>query len=522
MDSLPTHDGVGITGRTFGINCQQFMRRSLSLPLRLAILVAGTSLPLIGFSAAIVYQHYRQDQHEAFGRVLQFTRGIQLVLDREMQGMLSGLTVLATADSLRRDDFEAFRARALAFLSQFPGDPSIVIADREGRLLFNSAMAANVQLPPRANRENRDEVFRTRKPSFSPLFVGSVSKRPIVTVTVPVFRGNEVVYDLSFDPPLEIFQRIIEQQKPNADWTISIFDQKGVNFARVPNPETTIGSSASPTLFAVMFKAAEGQDRTISLEGVPLLTAFVRSPLTGWTAAAGIAEKTLTAPAVRSFFLTGTIGIAMLAIGLGFAIRMARAVARAEALHDLLINEVNHRVKNTLATVQSLSSQTFRNGADPDARQKFDARLVSLGRAHDVLSAEKWESANITDVVNATMEPFTSAARDRIRVSGPAVALSSRSVVMLSMVLHELATNATKYGALSGPGGRVSIDWALEGGDKVALFWSEIGGPPVEKPDHAGFGSTLIEKGFAAQMGGSAALRFDSKGVSCALEFSTR
>ena len=271
-----------------------------------------------------------------------------------------------------------------------------------------------------------------------------------------------------------------------------------------------------------MFTAPEGQERTVSLEGVPLLTAFVRSELTGWTAAAGIAEKTLTAPAVRTFFLTGTIGVIMLAIGLGFAIRMASTIARAEASHDLLISEVNHRVKNTLATVQSLSQQTFRNGADATARGKFDARLGSLGRAHDVLSAKKWEGADIREIIEATMEPFASAAPDRIRLSGPEVALSSRSVVMLSMVLHELATNATKYGALSTPGGRVAIDWALQGGDKVELFWSESGGPPVEKPDHAGFGSTLIERGFAAQIGGTATLRFDPKGVSCALEFSPR
>ena len=110
---------------------------------------------------------------------------------------------------------------------------------------------------------------------------------------MPVFRDGEVVYDLSFDPPLEIFQRIIEQQKPDEEWTISIFDQRGANFARVPNPQTTVGREASPSLSAVMFSAKEGQARTTSLEGVPLLTAFVHSDLTGWISAAGIAEKTL-------------------------------------------------------------------------------------------------------------------------------------------------------------------------------------------------------------------------------------
>src|SRR5262249_58606896 len=121
--------------------------------------------------------------------------------------------------------------------------------------VFNSSTDPGVLLPPRTNREDRGVVFKTRKAAFSELFVGSISRRPIVTVTVPVFHGGEVVYDLSFDPPLEIFQRIIEQQKPSDDWTISIFNQKGITFAHVPNPETTIGMKASPTLFAEIARA---------------------------------------------------------------------------------------------------------------------------------------------------------------------------------------------------------------------------------------------------------------------------
>ena len=495
------------------------MRRSLSLRLRLAILVAGTILPLIGFAAAIVYQHYRQDQRDAFARVLQNTRSIQLVLDREMQGIVSGLAVLAGADSLSRRDFEGFRPRAKAFLAQFPDSPSIVIGDREGRQVFNSSRPAGEPLPPRARRDSRGQVFQTGKPAFSELFTGSVSGRPILTVTVPVFRDGEVVYDLSFDPPLEIFQRIIEQQKSDEEWTISIFDQRGANFARVPNPQTTVGREASPSLSAVMFSAKEGQAHTTSLEGVPLLTAFVHSDLTGWISAAGIAEKTLVAPAVRSFLLTAAIGIAMLGIGLAFAVRMATTIARAEALHDLLIDEINHRVKNTLATVQSLASQTFRGGTDPTLRAKFAARLASLGRAHDVLSAKKWEGADVRDVVNATLEPFASVTPGRITTDGPSVPISSRAVVMLSLVLHELATNASKYGALSDPAGRVAVTWLVSPVDKLKLDWRETGGPPVEKPEHAGFGSTLIEKGFAAQIGGSATLRFEPDGLTCALEF---
>ena len=495
------------------------MRRDMSLRLRLAILVAGTSLPLIAFSAAIIYQHYTQDRREAFARVLQNTRSVQLVLDRQMTGIVSGLTVLAGADSLARGDMESFRGRVQTYLAQFPDHPSIVVGKPDGSQVFNSSKAPGEVLPPRAPREDRDLVFRTRQPVFSQLFTGSVSNELIVTVTVPVFRDGEVVYDLSFNPPLAIFQRIIEQQKPSGDWTISIFDQKGLNFARVPNPETTIGMNASPTLLAVMFTNREGQARTVSLEGVPLLTAFVRSDLTGWISAAGIAESTLTAPLFRTVMLTAIIGIAMLGIGLAFSIRMAAAIARGEALHELLIDEVNHRVKNTLATVQSLCMQTFRSSADQPAREKFDARLASLGRAHDVLSATKWEGADIGDVVRNTLEPFASASPDRIRIEGPRNSVAPRAVVMLSMVLHELATNATKYGTLSGATGRISVRWEMKPGRMVALQWRETGGPPVQRPANTGFGTTLIEKGFAAQVGGSATLHYEAGGLMCALEF---
>ncbi|MGA7183977.1 MAG: hypothetical protein WBY67_11810 [Pseudolabrys sp.] len=128
------------------------MRCSLSLRLRLAILVAGTILPLIGFAAAIVYQHYRQDQRDAFARVLQNTRSIQLILDREMQG-IAGLTVLAGSDSLMRGDFESFRSRARAFLAQFPDDPSIVIGDRPPGFQFQPA-----------GRRTTAAAHRSRKP----------------------------------------------------------------------------------------------------------------------------------------------------------------------------------------------------------------------------------------------------------------------------------------------------------------------------------------------------------------------
>jgi two-component sensor histidine kinase len=317
--------------------------------------------------------------------------------------------------------------------------------------------------------------------------------------------------------PLDLFQRIITQQRPGEEWTMSIFDHRGVNFARVPNPESTIGQPASDTLLpALLGPEAEGKLDTVSREGVELNTVFTQSPLTGWKIAAGTPVDALTGPLWRELAITALIGGILLAIGLYFAIGMAARIARGEILHELLINELNHRVKNTLATVQSIAAQTLRRG-DEQAIEKFSARLVSLGRTHNVLSDQKWESALVRDLVEGALAPYAERDGARILAFGPDLRLAPRSALTVAMALHELATNAAKYGALSNARGQVAIDWAA--GDtpgEFRLIWRETGGPPVAAPARSGFGTKLIEGG-AEQIGGTATLEFKPGGVVCTL-----
>jgi two-component sensor histidine kinase len=351
--------------------------------------------------------------------------------------------------------------------------------------------------------------------------VGSVSRQPIITISVPVVRGGTVVYELSFNPPLPLFQEIIERQRPGDEWTMSIFDGKGVNFARVPNPEQTIGQRASPTLYPHLFQQSEAKVETVSLEGIPLLTAFTRSPTTGWTVAAGLSVATLTAPLWRALALTAAVGTVMLAIGLAFALSMATRIARAEALHDLLVNELNHRVKNTLATVQSIAVQTFRQTPDPrEARATLEARLIALGRAHNVLSDQKWESADVGGMVNEVLEPFAARDGGRLHAAGEPARIAPRCTLILSLVLHELATNATKYGAWSIQTGVVAVDWSKidrENAQWLRLTWREHGGPQVQAPQRKGFGSRLIEQGLS-DVGGTTTVSYDPAGFVCTLE----
>jgi two-component sensor histidine kinase len=486
-----------------------------SLPVRVALLVAGTTLPLIIFAVGIVFSNYEQDRKNASQRVLETVRSIRLVLDAEMQRMTGALQVLALTNPLRDGDFEAFRRIAQGFLDQYRDGGVVLVADRQGRPLFSSVTSDTTNLPLRNNRAIVEKVFATKRLQYSNLFIGAVKKEPIVTVEVPVFRDGEVVYDISFSPPVEIFQGIINKQRPSEDWTISIFDGDGISFARAPNPQETMGKRAAPTLYAEMFRAPEATLQTVSLEGLPLITTFARSSITGWTVAAGIAEGSLVGPLWRKLAITSVIGGLLLLTGLAFAVRMATTIARGETLHDLLIEELNHRVKNTLAILQAIAVQTFRSASRAE-RRTFEGRLGALAEAHNLLSKEKWQGSELQDVVDRVLQPYLLDNPERMRMFGPRVPLSPRLAVVLSMIVHEIATNAAKYGALSNDTGTIALDWeviAENAKRKLRLIWAEAGGPPVVTPIQRGFGSRLIERSARDQLGGEATVDFLPRGV---------
>ena len=494
-----------------------------SLPVRLALLVAGTTLPLIMFAVGIVFHDYIQDRAEATQRVLETVRSTRLTLDAEMQRMTGGLQVLALTDTLKSGDFESFRRIAAGFLDQYGKDGVILVSDREGRVLFSSLSPDTASLPLRNNREIVERVFVTGRPQYSNVFEGAVKKTMIVTVEVPVFREGDVIYDISFSPPLETFQYILETQRPSKDWTLSLLDGKGVVFGRVPNPKETVGKRATPSVLAEMQRRSEAVLPTVSLEGVSLISGFAYSLLTGWIVGAGITESSLVAPLWRNLAIASAIGGVLLLIGLAFAVRMAATIARGEMLHDLLIEELNHRVKNTLAILQAIAVQTFRSATKAE-REKFEGRLGALAEAHNLLSVDKWQGSELQDVIRRVLQPYLLNNPERIRMFGPSVPLSPRLAVVLSMIIHEIATNAAKYGALSNDTGIIAIDWEVihEFKPKLRLIWTETGGPPVVVPVHRGFGSRLIERSARDQLGGEATVDFLPRGVVytvlCALE----
>jgi PAS domain S-box-containing protein len=188
---------------------------------------------------------------------------------------------------------------------------------------------------------------------------------------------------------------------------------------------------------------------------------------------------------------------------------------RDDERQQLLLHELNHRVKNTLAVVQGLASQTLRDGDDmSQARPSFIARLMSLAGAHDILMQQSWESAPLTEVVEHATRAYRNKGNDRFRIDGTDLRVSASFTLSLAMALHELGTNAVKYGALSNETGSVSVSWTHEEG-MLTWTWTERGGPPVKPPMHKGFGTRLIERSFSGDVDCGVSLDYPPEGVVC-------
>jgi PAS domain S-box-containing protein len=189
----------------------------------------------------------------------------------------------------------------------------------------------------------------------------------------------------------------------------------------------------------------------------------------------------------------------------------------------MLIDELNHRVKNTLATAQSIVWQALRTNSDPNViRASIESRLLALSLSHDLLTRENWKSAGLLDVVHNALEPFgvSGGRAERIMIKGKNIRFPPQAALALGIAFNELATNAMKYGALSNEKGSILIEWKIEQtseGGRLILHWQEKNGPPVTPPSHKGFGSGVIERGLAHELQGIARLDYRPEGLVCTM-----
>ena len=500
---------------------QGFGLAGLSLKARLALLIAGAVLPLSAAGFAATYLLFEANRQTASARLLQSARTVFDNIETRVQSVVSAAQVLALADELQSDDFEIFRTKADLFLATHLPNSTVVVTDRGGRQRVNTAVALGGTFPERAPSgasSVHEKVFVTGLPAISDLFFAPVLKRYVVTVNVPVKRDGKVIHNLGMPFFADDLSAALAHSAKDTDWLIALFDRNGTVIARSRDGSAYIARQASPTLFPALMQNRDQVLTTTTFDGVRVLTAVTYSELFGWRLAVGVPEVSVLAPLNQAVLLIACFGAASLIIGLWAATRLAQQVLNENRERDLLMHELNHRVKNTLATVLAIVGQTLTRSRDADqAKQELEGRLVALAGAHDILTEETWAGSFLHRLIDSCLKPYRDLPSS-IAVSGAEAFLTPKQTVALSLVIQELATNAAKYGALSKSGSRISIKWSVNS-EEVDLHWREENGPLVNQPQRRGFGTELIERSVAFDLKGKVIFDFLPNGLHCVIRF---
>ena len=553
-----------------------------SLAQRLSLLVAAVAVPLLALAAAAVWHAQDGTRARAEDALLGRTRALALAVDREFDRAEMLLEGLAASSALARGDLDSVEGEMRAASARF-GDATLSLVAADGRMALMTAWAlgerrTGVRAPEAAHR-----VLASGRAEVTDLFRGTATGTPAVAVGVPVFGRSDgsgqraVVATLGLSLPQARLAAALEAQRvPDMPGSVgTVVDRAGTIVARTQGGGGIVGQATRPEIRNRVAAAPEGILRgTTTREGIPAVIAFSHGSRSGYayvlTTPEAVFEAPLRAALVRILGLGGLIAAAGVALavllarrtvaafrhlnalitdgatpgptGLREADDLAVAFAatmearnQSERLRRLVVAELNHRVKNVLATVQAVVAQTLRNpgSADP-ARLAADlnGRLQALARAHDLLTAASWEAADLDAVARAALAPWLggSSAGSRVDLScdlgsGRVGRLSPAQAQTLALALHELATNAAKHGALSTPSGRVVVTCRdqLDGG--MELEWIESGGPAVPgTPTRRGFGTKLLERALARDLGTGAAveLRFQPDGLQATIRFAPR
>jgi two-component sensor histidine kinase len=525
---------------------------------RLLALSIGVLLPAVACTAWLLWSQSVENARRYQQQQLGTARALSTAIDHKIAEITAVGQTLATSTHIPARQFGLFRERTLEALKGRPG--WVVLADSGGRQRVNTRFPIGTSLPPGRAPANVALAAAGGRSRISDLAIGRIVQRPIIAVDTPI-RTPSGAFNLSYIVEPTVFLPLFEGQKLPPGWIVTLLDRQLKVIARSSGHDRFVGRPASPDIRSALGRAQEGVVRSRSFEGEPVTVAFSRSAATGWTLLVAAPEAEMRAETSRAMGRAALLSVALLLVSLALAWLLSRGLSRqvaalvsdASALaeggavapreglmaelsaiqgaierashdlaarerrHQLMVNELNHRVRNTLATVQALAAHTFRGARlPPELEASFGGRLQALAAAHDLLSEVNWSRTTLAE----TLKRCLPLADGRIAAHGPAVELSSQAGVALCMIFHELITNSLKYGSLSAPEGRVTITWSSTG-QTCRLVWTESGGPEAAPPARKGFGTRLIERLLKQDMDGSCAFDFRPQGLVFTAEFST-
>ncbi|KQQ39270.1 histidine kinase [Methylobacterium sp. Leaf125] len=553
----------------------------MSLTKRIIGLVALALMPALAIQG---YNEYalRSARGEAVrGEAMRAARSVAADLGQFGRGTRQVLGILAEVPEIQGKDPESCTAYLRTLLGKVPGAFFFGVADTDGSIVCNTLGTARGAYNL-ADRGYFQDAMRTGGFTVGGFVTGRITKRPtwqfaqaipgpdgrpvgvvVASIDLDHLAGHQARAGLPPDATLTVADRngsILLRLPDHAEWVgkplppafwsaVSgnrgkVMDLPGLRgnmritgiAAETPDDldAVTVAVGLSPAAaFADIDAATQRGVILIILSALGALVAaflagraFIRRPVQRLLRAASAwrlgdlgARSGLSGP---SEF--GRLGEAFDAMAISLQKHegeLRSEISRSHILQErqtMMLHELNHRVRNTLTTVQSLARQSRRTD---ETGERLEGRIISLSKTHDLLSRDDWAGASLRTVLENELALFRDGGEDRFRIDGSDIVLPPRYVLALGMTLHELTTNAAKYGALSDEAGRVDITWRVattEGGARrLAMEWRESGGPAVAVPRRKGFGTRLINGGISHELGGTVHLDFDAAGLSCVM-----
>ena len=545
------------------------MARRLSVSQRLVAIVAVAILP----SAAALPYFIRSIHQEREGEVRDLVLRTSQIAALEMERIISGaegiLQTVALAPAVKADGprCDAYLTELAARLPQLRG---FAVVDPKGEVLCLTGLSFN---PEGVTTEPWfEEALHPTEGVIVGEFTGArPDEPPWLPVVLPIRDEGRTTSIMVTGVDLDWLGARMRERNLAQGSALAIADHNGVIIAREPDSGRFVGTTIPEPYLELVRADRAGTADVVSQDGTPRILGYQPPAATGigLYVSAGISTEAAFGPIYASTWRSvalaaaGAIAACLIAWRLGdrlfrrpihkilstiaswragddsartgiapegggeiatlavaideymdnlVAVRAARA--SAEERRNLVLREMNHRIKNILAAVQAVANQTFKDKASPESLQSFGSRLSAMSAAHDLLLSENWESVDVRDTLEAALAPF--GREHRFSLEGPPLTIASKAALSLSMALHELCTNAAKYGALSVPGGTVAVRWWIEAGDPAPRFrltWTERGGPPVSEPERRGFGSRLIKTALASEFDATSDLSFPETGV---------
>ena len=475
--------------------------------------------------------------------------------------IIEDLQILALSPLLAAGRFDEFRSHAVDTVKLI-GGLAIALYEPDGQQLVNTRLDPGTPLPKRTAFDAERRAIETGRPQVSGLQQAVVDGQPIVTIAVPVRIAGQIRYALNVGLSPRYLSTLMDDYV-SGGLVGSIIDQQGILLARRPllDGDDLIGQPTIPAVRSHVGQVSAWWIKAISRPGVATYTSLLRSDQSGWTVNLALPREAIDGPLHRTIewivaltLFTFVLGLALARLlahrflaefsdleryvsGLQNGVvsptigRIAEVNRMKQVLHLVggelasalrqqrdLLDEINHRVKNTLGTVQSIARLSRSSASDVDHYvAAFEGRILALSEAYNLLTENNWVGADVRAIVERTLAPY--AGPDRLTISGPSLLLPPKLTLALSATIQELSTNAAKYGAFSTPSGKLEIAWTGQESGIVRLIWIERDGPLVRKPTRRGFGTKMITRMFGAETGWSVDLDFDPDGLRCTMQF---